>query len=158
MKKIFSVLIACLALSTQALGSTDTQKATRTGVDDHGRNCLFSYQITKEAPSSVSHHRDIVYKILLENLGSCDLRDVVVVDHLSRRVQFLDATPGYILRDDKVIWKDVRIEENRKAFFFIKVEPRTEHEVELVDNTASAFAREVGQKISATVSTTVFRR
>ena len=80
------------------------------------------------------------------------------MDHLSRRVRFLDATNGFELRDDKVIWKDIRIEENRKAFFFVRVEPRTEHEVEVVNNTASAFAREIGQEISASVSTTVFRR
>jgi uncharacterized repeat protein (TIGR01451 family) len=108
MKKLFPVLIACLALSTQAHASSDTQKVSRAGVDSDGRSCFFSYQITKEAPSAISSKQDIIYKILVQNLGDCDLRDVVVVDHLSHRVKFLDATHGFTLKDDKVVWKDIK--------------------------------------------------
>ena len=157
MKKVVLAVVACLTLSTQALGSSDTQKASRRGVDRNGRDCLFSYQITKVAPSEVRGHKDIVYKILLENLGSCDLKDVVLVDKLSHDVKFKEATPGFILKHNKVIYKDLRIEENHKLFFFIKVEPDTENQMETVFNTAKAFAPEVGQQISVTVGTTVLK-
>jgi hypothetical protein len=157
MKKIVLAVVACLALSAQALASGDTQKASRQGRDDDGQNCLFSYQITKWAPSEVREHKDIVYKIRLDNLGSCDLKDVVVVDKLSRDVKFKEATPGFTLDDDKVIFKDLKIEENRSLHFFIRVETDTEHEVETVFNTAKAFSRQVGQEISVTVGTTVIK-
>ena len=158
MKKLIPFLLACIALSTQALASSDSQTASRTGVDDNGRSCFFSYRITKIAPSSVTSRQDIVYNVFVDNLGNCDLRGVEVIDHLSRRVKFLDATPGFVLQDDRVVWNDLRINVGRRAAFFIRVEPRTVQPVEAVTNTGSSFAPQVGQRISATVSTTVFRR
>src|SRR6185295_5085105 len=89
---------------------------------DGGGACNFVYEIIKFGPKHAKVGDYITYRVLVKNLGDCDLRSVDVKDFLPRHVEFVSANPEPSEVDGhKLKWNDVRIAEGEKARFEIRV-------------------------------------
>lgn len=131
-----------------------------------GGSCYFAYHIRKISLDRDHHHdhdggpvaalgddddRDVArFRIILTNIGNCDLRRIDVTDFLPRGTELVRAEPEPDDRfDDKLIWRDVRLFVGERADFDVVVKRRDhdDHRDFRVQNTGCAFTPFIGIRI-----------
>lgn len=177
MKKLGSLVISLTALliTVGAQAGDRATTASHAGPahsvrGDGDGNCLYSYQIQKVGPDRADFDEEIRYKIILDNLGDCDLRHIRVTDDLPRGTELVSAEPkpdfpknGLGDGDDnrRLVWNRVTLEEGEEAIFVVKVKLKDDddhHRLRRfldVTNTGCAFTPWIGTEICGTATTQI---
>ncbi len=161
-KRNFAILImaiSALLMSASALASDVGQSAGSLGVDDrNGANCYFAYHIIKYGPDYAFVGDEIRYKVVVTNIGDCDLRHIDVKDVLPDGVKFESAKPTPTwTHHHRLGWENIKLEENHRAVFLIKAKVKDESCNSTITNTACAFTPLVGIQICDSAQTYIYR-
>jgi uncharacterized repeat protein (TIGR01451 family) len=163
---ILASTLSALLISGAAMAA-NSAAVPGPGANGGGGCTLYSYSIQKLAVDRDGHDVDVAsidvdhddgarFKIIVRNLGDCDLRRVKVTDFLPRGTELVDADPSPTFQDEhRIVWEDQRIEEGDRLEFRITVRNRDHRHHDdgrWITNNACAFTPLIGIRICASAS------
>jgi uncharacterized repeat protein (TIGR01451 family) len=127
--------------------------------DGSGGGCYFSYFIRKIGDKKANVHEDINYKVIVKNIGNCELRHIDVTDFLPDRTELVSAFPSpSFTHGDKVVWRNVSLDVGETEIFNVTVRVK---QCELprrfeITNVGCAWTPLIGTRICDPATTEVF--